>query len=42
MILAAALIAAAWFFSQNGCNTSASGNQQKVESTKPGDTYKIR
>ena len=42
VILGVALIAAAWFFSQKGCNPSASGNRQKVESTKPGDTYKIR
>ncbi len=42
IILGVALVAAAWFFSQKGCNPSASGNQQKVESTKPGDTYKIR
>ncbi|MGC4234340.1 MAG: hypothetical protein QM594_15280 [Niabella sp.] len=42
VLLAAALVAAAWYFSQNGCNTSATGNRQKVESTKPGDTYKIR
>jgi len=42
VILGVALIAAAWFFSQKGCSPSASGNQQKVESPKPGDTYKIR
>ncbi|HMR85649.1 MAG TPA: HU family DNA-binding protein [Niabella sp.] len=42
VLLAAALVAVAWYFSQNGCNTSATGNRQKVERTKPGDTYKIR
>lgn len=42
VILGIALIAAAWFFSQKGCNTSASGNQQKVESSQPGATYKLR
>jgi hypothetical protein len=42
VLLAAALVAAAWYFSQNGCHTSATGNRQKVESTKPGDTYKLR
>lgn len=42
IVLGIALLAAAWFFSQKGCNLSASGNQQKVESAKPGDTYKLR
>ncbi|WP_114792013.1 hypothetical protein U0035_09150 [Niabella yanshanensis] len=42
VVLGIALIAAAWFFSQKGCNTSASGNQQKVESSQPGETYKLR
>lgn len=42
VILGVALIAAAWFFSQKGCNPSATGNQQKVESAKPGDTYKLK
>ena len=42
VILGVALIAAAWFFSQKGCNPAASGNQQKVESPKSGETYKIR
>ncbi len=42
VLLGVALIAAAWFFSQKGCNVSASGNQQKAASVKPGETYKIR
>lgn len=42
IVLGISLIAAAWFFSQKGCNPAGTGNQQKVESTKPGDTYKIK
>lgn len=42
ILLGVALIAAAWFFSQKGCNPAATGNQQKVESTKAGDTYKLQ
>lgn len=42
ILLAAALVAAAWYFSQNGCNKLATGNRQKVESTRPADTYKLR
>ncbi len=42
VVLGIALVAAAWFFSQKGRNTSASGNQQKVESAQPGETYKLR
>ncbi len=42
VVLGVALIAAAWFFSQKGCSTAAIGNQQKVESSQSGDTYKLR
>lgn len=42
ILLAASLICAAWYFSQSGCNKSATGNRQKVESTTPDDTYKLR
>lgn len=42
VVLGVAVIAAAWFFSQKGCSTAAIGNQQKVESSQSGDTYKLR
>lgn len=41
VLLAAAIAASAWYFLQNGCNKSATGNRQKVETSTPGDTYKL-
>lgn len=42
ILLAAAVIAAAWFLSQKGCTTAATGNQQPIESAASGDTYRLR
>lgn len=42
ILFGAALLAAAWYFSQNGCNKQATGNRQPVQTTAPGDTYKIQ
>lgn len=41
ILLTISLIAIAVYFSQNGCNTHATGNTQKVKGIKPSDTYKI-
>ncbi|MFT4092995.1 MAG: hypothetical protein QM640_05095 [Niabella sp.] len=42
VLVAVAAIAAIWYFAQNGCNKAATGNRQKVEAAKPGDTYKLK
>lgn len=42
VLLAIAIAAGAWYFLQNGCNKSATGNRQKAESLRPGDTYKLQ
>ena len=42
ILFGAALLAAAWYFFQNGCNKQATGNRQPVQAAAPGETYQLR
>ena len=42
LLLLVALAALGWQIFRNGCNVSSTGNQEKVEISKPQDTYKFR
>ena len=42
ILLLIAMVALVWFLSQNGCNTTATGNQQQLNSTTSTETYKIQ
>lgn len=42
ILFTVAVIAAAWYFSQYGCNPQGTGNKQKVKATVPAETYSIQ